>query len=162
MVYVKRRSWPSTNPWGTPAERKWYFGSSVRWDSNYSVEPETPSLDRLDRIIWWFTISKVAKRSYKIRNEDWLSVFTDFRISITVSCAVSVEWPLLKPHWFESSRLFWERKSETWVKTAEIALEPWIGKVVQWSLIFLCHSAPEPASLLAYQQGHLNSFAFFF
>ena len=48
---------------------------------------------------------------------DWRAVVIDRR-------AVSVEWPVLKPDWLGSSRLFRERKFDSWLDTAcSIVLE---------------------------------------
>ncbi len=73
--------------------------------------------NRVDRRIWWLTISKAADRSSKISNEDLESALASLRASTTESKAVSVECPLLKPDWLLSRRLFCVRKAETWLNT---------------------------------------------
>ncbi len=51
-------------------------------------------------------MSKSVDRSSKISNEDLEATLASLRASITKSKAVSVEWPLLKPEWLLSRRLF--------------------------------------------------------
>ncbi len=91
---------------------------SERQDSNHwSVVPEMPFLNRVDRRIWWLTVSKAADRSSKISNEDLEAALASLRASTTESKAVLVECPLLKPYWLLSRRLFCVRKAETWLNT---------------------------------------------
>ncbi len=63
------------------------------------------------------TVSKAADRSSKISNEDLEAALSSLRISTTERKAVSVEWPLLKPDWLLSRRLFCVRKAVTWLNT---------------------------------------------
>ncbi len=76
-----------------------------------------PSDERVDRRIWWLTVSKAAERSSRMRTDDLELSFAIRRASVTDSSAVSVEWPLLKPDCLASSLLFCERNNETWLKT---------------------------------------------
>ncbi len=73
--------------------------------------------ERVDRRIWWLTVSKAAERSNRMRTDDLESSFAIRRASVIESSAVSVEWPLLKPDCLASSLLFCERNNETWLKT---------------------------------------------
>ncbi len=87
-------------------------------DSNqWSGIPVISSDERVDRRIWWLTVSKAADRSSRMRTDDLESAFAIRRASVTDSSAVSVEWPLLKPDCLASSLLFCERNNETWLKT---------------------------------------------
>ncbi len=63
------------------------------------------------------TVSKAADGSSRMRTDDLESAFAIRRASVTESSAASVEWPLLKPDWLASSRLFYERKENSWFKT---------------------------------------------
>ncbi len=91
---------------------------TYQWDSNQrSGIPVMSSDERLDRRIWWLTVSKAADISNRMRTDDLESAFAIRRASVTESSAVSVEWPLLKPDWLASSLLFCERNNETWLKT---------------------------------------------
>ncbi len=76
-----------------------------------------PSDERVDRRIWWLTVSKAADRSSRMRTDDLELAFAIRRDSVTESSAVSVEWPLLKPDCLASSLLFCERNNYTWLKT---------------------------------------------
>ncbi len=76
-----------------------------------------PFLNRVDRRIWFLTISKAADRSSKISNEDLEAALANLRASTTESKAVSVECPLLKPDWLLSWRFFCLRKALTWLNT---------------------------------------------
>ncbi len=58
-----------------------------------------PIFLRVDRRIWWLTVSKAADRSSKMSTEDLEAALASLRASVTESRAVSVEWPLLKPDW---------------------------------------------------------------
>ncbi len=68
-----------------------------------------PRVERVDRRIWWLTVSKAADRSSRISTDDLESAFAIRNASLTDSSTVSVEWPLLKPDWLASSLLFCER-----------------------------------------------------
>ena len=65
--------------------------------NHWSAVPETPTFMRVDRRIWWLTVSKAADRSSRMRTEDLEAALASLRASITESRAVSVECPLLKP-----------------------------------------------------------------
>ncbi len=128
VVYVKKRRGPRTEPWGTPVTNWCALDTSppqatlkdrpVRQDSNQrSGIPVMSSDERVDRRIWWLTVSKAADRSSRMRTDDLESAFAIRRASVTDSSAVSVEWPLLKPDYLASSLLFFERNNETWLKT---------------------------------------------
>ncbi len=69
-----------------------------------------PFANRVDRRIWWLTVSKAVDRSSKISIEDLESAFVSLRASTTENKAVSVECPLLKPDWllntFATEKLF--------------------------------------------------------
>ncbi len=60
---------------------------------------------------------KAADRSSKISNADLEAALASLRASTTESKAVSIEYPLLKPDWLLSSRLFCVKKAETWLNT---------------------------------------------
>ncbi len=70
-----------------------------------------PFLNRVDRRIWWLTISKAVDRSSKISNADLEATLASLRASTTESKAVSVECPLMKQDWLMSRRLFCVRKA---------------------------------------------------
>jgi len=80
-----------------------------------------PFIFRIDRGIWWLTVSKAADRSSRIRTEDLEAALASLRASITESRAVSVECSLLKPDWLLSNRLFCVRKEEIWLKTTRFS-----------------------------------------
>ncbi len=88
--------------------------------------------ERVDRRIWWLTVSKAADRSSRMRTDDLESAFAIRRASVTESSAVSVEWPLLKPDCLASSLLFCERNNETWLKTTRCEGIGSRGHVVGW------------------------------
>ncbi len=128
VVYVEKRRGPRTDPWGTPVTNLCALDTSppqatlkdrpVRKDSNQrSGIPVISSDERVDRRIWWLTVSKAAERSSRMRTDDLELAFAIRRASVTDSSAVSVEWPLLKPDCLASSLLFCERNNETWLKT---------------------------------------------
>ncbi len=115
---------------GNPSDQMMCFGylpspghlerpsSEIREDSNQrSGIPVMSSDERVDRRIWWLTVSKAADRSSRMRTDDLESAFAIHRASVTESSAVSVEWPLLKPDCLASSLLFCERNNGTWMKT---------------------------------------------
>ncbi len=77
-----------------------------------------PFANRVDRRIWWLTLSKAADRSSNRSIEDLESALASLRASTTESKTVSVECPLLKPDWLLSRRLFYVRKAVTWLNTA--------------------------------------------
>ncbi len=128
VVYVEKRRGPRTDPWGTPVTNLCALDTfppqatlkdrPVRYDSNQrSGIPVMSSDERVDRRIWWLTVSKAADRSSRMRTDDLELAFAIRRASVTESSAVSVEWPLLKPDCLASSLLFCERNNETWLKT---------------------------------------------
>ncbi len=85
--------------------------------NHWSAVPEMLFLNRVDRRIWWLTVSKSADRSSKISNEHLEAALARLRASTTESKAVSVECPFLNPDWLLSRRLFCVRKAETWLNT---------------------------------------------
>jgi len=70
------------------------------------VVPEMPFIFKIDRRIWWLTVSKAADRSSRMRTEDLEAALASLRASITESRAVSVECLLLKPDWLLSRRFY--------------------------------------------------------
>ncbi len=97
------------------SDRSWW--GNCWWTPVMSGIPVISSDERVDRRIWWLTVSKAADRSSRMRTDDLESAFAIRRASVTESSAVSVEWPLLKPDCLASSLLFCERNNETWLKT---------------------------------------------
>ncbi len=89
----------------------------IKLNLNLSAVPEMPFPNRVDRRIWWLTVSKAADRFSKQSNKDLEAALTSLRASTTESKAVSVECPLLKPDWLLSRRLFCVRKAETWLNS---------------------------------------------
>ncbi len=87
-----------------------------------------PFLIRVDRRIWWLTVSKAADRSSNIRNEDLEAILASLRSSTTESKAVSVECPLLKPDWLLSRKLFCVKKAVTWLNTTRSSVFPMKGR----------------------------------
>ena len=79
---------------------------------------QIPVAAREDRRIEWFTMSKAAERSRRIRTEEREAACAVCRDSLTARSAVSVEWPGLKPDLWGSSRLFWEKEAESWLEAA--------------------------------------------
>ncbi len=63
------------------------------------------------------TVSKAADRSSNISNEDLEDVLASLRFPTTESKAVLVEFPLLKPDWLLSRRLFCVSKAVTCLNT---------------------------------------------
>ena len=80
--------------------------------------PVMPMFESIVRSMSWLTVSKAADRSSRISAEDFPSALAALKASVTDSKAVSVEWPLLKPDCFGSSRSFLVRKSVTCFATA--------------------------------------------
>ena len=80
--------------------------------------PQSPVAAREDRRIEWLTVSKAAERSRRMRTEERVAACAVWRDSLTARSAVSVECPGLKPGWWGSSRLFWEKKAESWLEAA--------------------------------------------
>ena len=80
--------------------------------------PQVPVAAREDRRIEWFTVSKAAERSRRIRTEEREAACAVCRDCLRARSAVLVEWPGLKPDWWGSSRLFWEKKAESWLEAA--------------------------------------------
>ncbi len=62
-------------------------------------------------------MSNAAARSSRMRTEDFDSALALRSTSVTEIKAVSVEWQLLNTDWLLSSRLFCERKEDTWLNT---------------------------------------------
>ncbi len=62
------------------------------------------------------TVSKAADRSSRMRTDYLESDFAIHRALVT-SCAVSAECPRLNPDWLASSRLFFNRNEDNWLKT---------------------------------------------
>ncbi len=131
VVYVEKRRGPRTEPWGSPVTSWCALDTSppqatlkdrpVRYDSNQrSGIPVISSDERVDRRIWWLTVSKAADRSSRTRTGDLESAFAIRRASVTESSAVSAECPLLKPDCLASSLLFCERNNETWLKSTRV------------------------------------------
>ena len=57
------------------------------------------------------TVSNAADRSSGMITDDLEAALADWR-------ALSVEWPVFKPDWLGSRRLFRERKFDSWLHTA--------------------------------------------
>ena len=72
-----------------------------------------PRSDRVERRIWWLTVSKAAERSRRIRTEERDAALAVCKASDTARRAVSVECEALKPDCRGSRRWFWERKRES-------------------------------------------------
>ena len=68
--------------------------------------PEIPISESLASRIWGLTVSNVADRSSRLMTDDLEAALADGRAVVTDRRAVSVEWPVLKPDWLGSSRLF--------------------------------------------------------
>ena len=64
------------------------------------------------------TVSMAAKRSRRIRREEWEAAWGAWMDSLAARTAVSVEWPGLKPDLWGSSRLFCEKKEESLLEAA--------------------------------------------
>ncbi len=77
--------------------------------------------NRVDRIIWWLTVSKAADISSRMRTDDLESAFAIHRASVTESSVVSVECPHLTPDWLASSRLCFDRNEDNWLKTTNLS-----------------------------------------
>jgi len=71
---------------------------------------------RVDRRMWWLTVSNAAGSSSKMSTEDLEVALASIRASICENRAVSAECLLLKPDWLLSRRLFCARKLKTWLK----------------------------------------------
>ncbi len=123
VVYVEKRRGPRTDPWGTPVTNWCALNTSppqaTLKDRQVRFKPAkwNSSDERVDRRIWWLTVSKAADRSSRMRTDNLESAFAVRRASVTESSAVSVEWPLLKPDCLASSLLFCERNNETLLKS---------------------------------------------
>ncbi len=83
VVYVEKRRSPITDPWGTPVTNWCALDASspqatrndlpVRFDSNQrNGIPVMSNDERVDRRIWWLTVSKAADKSSRIRTEQLL------------------------------------------------------------------------------------------
>ena len=60
------------------------------------------------------TMSNPADRSSRMMTDDLKAALAVWRAVVTDRRAVSVEWPVLKPDWLGYSRLFLERKFDSW------------------------------------------------
>ncbi len=99
--------WPIDVLWIPPRPRPpWKTDQWDRIQNQRSGIPVISSDERVDRRIWWLTVSKAADKSSRMRTDDLESAFAIRRASVTASSAVSVEWPLLKPDCLASSLLF--------------------------------------------------------
>ncbi len=61
-----------------------------------------------------------VKSSRQIQQDEYRDLeaaLASLKASVTESRAVSVEWPLLKPDWLLSRRLFCARNKESWLNT---------------------------------------------
>ena len=67
-------------------------------------------------------MSKAADRSSKMSTEDLEAALASHGASVTKNRAVSVKWPLLKPDWLLSRRLFCTRNIESWLNTAHSSI----------------------------------------
>jgi len=56
-----------------------------------------PSSARVERRIWWFTVSKAADKSRRMSTDEREELLASRRDSVTASRAVSVECAALKP-----------------------------------------------------------------
>ncbi len=63
-------------------------------------------------------MSKAADRSSKMTTEDLEAALASLGDSVTESRVVSVEWPLLKPDFLLSRRLFCARNKESWLNNS--------------------------------------------
>jgi len=59
--------------------------------------PAMPSSARMERRIWWFTVSKAADKSRRMSTDEREDLLVLQRDSYTVSRAVFVECAALKP-----------------------------------------------------------------
>ena len=82
----------------------------------------TPFSSRVERRIWWSTVSNAADRSRSIRTEEREFALAAWSDSVTARRAVSVEWPGLNPDWWGSRRLFCWRYKESWLKRARSSI----------------------------------------
>ncbi len=69
-----------------------------------------------------------SRRSSKMSTEDLEAALASLRDSVTESRAVSVEWPLLKPDWLLSRRLFCARNIESWLNTTHSSVSAMNGR----------------------------------
>ncbi len=67
-------------------------------------------------------MSKAADRSSKRSTEDLEAALASLGDSVTESRVVSVEWPLLKPDFLLSRRLFCARNKESWLNTTRSSI----------------------------------------
>ncbi len=112
--------WPVDVLWRPVLPRKpWKTYLWDRIQNQWSADPVM-----VDRIIWWFTVSKVADRSSRIRTDDLESAFSICRATVTDSKAGSFEWPLLKPDWLTLSWSLCERNNVT------VSIKVW----TKWSI----------------------------
>ena len=65
-----------------------------------------PISESLESRIWWLTVSNTAERSSRMMTDDLEAALADWRAVVIERRAVSVQWPVLKPDWLGSSRLF--------------------------------------------------------
>ncbi len=119
MPCRQRREVVQTEPWGTRVVRCCDLDTSPlqnilkdlseRQDSkHWSAVPEISFANRVDRRIWWFTVSKAADRSKKIIIEDVESALASLRASTTESKADS--W--LNVHFWNQTGCCWGGCSE--------------------------------------------------
>ncbi len=109
VVYVEKRRGPRTDPWGTPVTNLCALDTfppqatlkdrPVRYDSNQqSGIPVMSSDERVDRRIWWLTVSKAADRSSRMRTDDlesafWCCVVQTCKIEQAFAmCSLKVSW----------------------------------------------------------------------
>ena len=79
LVYSENRSGPSTEPWGIPVSRKqgldkepFHMTWKVQFDVNQARAKSTmPSSARVERRIWWLTVSNAGDKSRRLRMRLW-------------------------------------------------------------------------------------------
>ena len=83
QMYSENRSGPDTEPWGTSVSRKQdFYGKEpfhVTWKVGFGwydvnqtkAESEMPSSARVERRIWWLTVSNTEDKSRRMRADDW-------------------------------------------------------------------------------------------
>ena len=108
IVYRTKRMGPSTEPRGTLymscdgdedkllTEVDWYLSERYEWNHWSAVDWMPKTEFRLERRLWWSTVSKAAERSNKRRTE-MLSLSRAERISfITTDAEIQNRWTQFK------------------------------------------------------------------
>ncbi len=174
VVYVEKRRGPRTDPWGTPVTKLCALDTfppqatlkdrPVRYDSNQqSGIPVMSSDERVDRRIWWLTVSKAADRSSRMRTDDlesafWCCVVQTCKIEQSLQCALwrsAGHQRLHQDFWLKLMGKLLMNLTESWSHAVELELQGRQGaqSLPGWAVDDVLSSMPRcpPGSLRSMQ-----------